>query len=75
MNDTQTRPIQQTHSLQVKGMSCGHCVKAVTKAIHAQDPQAVVTAELARGRLTVQTLLDREAVAAAIDEEGYEVQG
>lgn len=69
MNDT------QTHSLQVKGMSCGHCVKAVTKAIQARDPKAAVAVDLDQARLTVQTLLSREAVAAAIDEEGYEVQG
>lgn len=65
----------QTHALQVRGMSCGHCVKAVTKALQARDPHAAVAVDLDQGRLTVRTLLGREAVAAAIDEEGYEVQG
>jgi copper chaperone len=65
----------RTHELQVKGMSCQHCVKAVTKAIRLQDPQASVAIELAEGLVKVQTTLSREATATAISEEGYEVQG
>jgi len=65
----------QNHELQVKGMSCQHCVKAVTKAIQAQDPQATVAIELPQGLVKVQTTLSREATATAISDEGYEVQG
>lgn len=63
-----------THQLQVKGMSCQHCVKAVTKAIQAQDPAATVSVELPQGQVTVQTVLSREATAQAISDEGYDVQ-
>jgi copper chaperone len=63
-----------THELQVKGMSCQHCVKAVTKAIQAQDAQAEVMIDLPSAKVTVNTSLSREATAAAISEEGYEVQ-
>lgn len=63
-----------THELIVKGMSCQHCVKAVTQALQAQDAQAQVRVELSSGQVTVQTQLSREATAAAIAEEGYEVQ-
>jgi copper chaperone len=63
-----------THELQVKGMSCQHCVKAVTKAIQAQDAQALVVIDLPTAKVTVNTTLSREAAAAAISEEGYEVQ-
>lgn len=63
-----------THELIVKGMSCQHCVKAVTQALQAQDAQAQVQVELSSGQVTVQTQLSREATAAAIAEEGYEVQ-
>ena len=31
----------------VEGMTCGHCVKAVTQAIKSQDPAAEVTVDLA----------------------------
>ena len=64
----------QTHQLQVKGMSCQHCVKAVTKAIQLQDALASVTVELPQGQVVVQSTLSRAAVAQAITEEGYEVQ-
>lgn len=63
-----------THELHVKGMSCQHCVKAVTKAVQAQDPQATITVDLPQGLVRVQTALSREATAHAIAEEGYEVQ-
>lgn len=63
-----------THELHVKGMTCQHCVKAVTKAIQALDPAASVTIELPQGSVKVQTILTRDATAQAISEEGYDVQ-
>ena len=62
-----------SHQLQVKGMSCQHCVKGVTLAIQALDPQAQVQVDLPNGQVQVQTHLPREAVAAAVTDEGYEV--
>lgn len=64
----------QQHELQVKGMSCQHCVKGVTRAIQERDPQAEVAVDLASGRVQARTALPREAVAQAISDEGYEVQ-
>lgn len=63
-----------SHQLQVKGMSCQHCVKAVTKAIQSLDAGATVTVDLPQGTVTVLTTLSRDATAQAISEEGYEVQ-
>lgn len=63
-----------SHQLQVKGMSCQHCVKAVIKAIQALDAAATVSVDLPQGMVTVQTTLNRDATAQAITEEGYEVQ-
>jgi copper chaperone len=57
----------------VQGMTCGHCEKAVTTAIKILDPQAQVTIDRAQNRVEVTTDQPREAVAAAIQEEGYEV--
>jgi copper chaperone len=62
------------HQLQVQGMSCQHCVKAVRKAIQALDAGASVAVELPQGTVTVQTTLSREATAKAISDEGYTVQ-
>ncbi len=59
------------HTLSVQGMTCGHCVRAVTQAIQAQDPQAQVDVSLAEGRVQVQSQLDAATLARLIEEEGY----
>ena len=57
----------------VQGMTCGHCEKAVTTAIRQLDSQADVQIDRAQNRVEVRTEQPREAVAAAIREEGYTV--
>jgi copper chaperone len=57
----------------VKGMTCGHCEKAVTQAVQAVDPQARISIDRPSGKVEVQTSEAREAIARAIAEEGYEV--
>ncbi|AMO78534.1 copper chaperone [Pseudomonas citronellolis] len=56
----------------VKGMSCGHCVRAITQAIQARDGAAEVQVDLAGGEVRVASRLAAEEVLAAIREEGYE---
>ena len=60
-------------SFNVQGMSCGHCVNAVTNAVKSLDPQAQVQVDLAEGQVDVQSQQDRQAIARAIEEEGYKV--
>ncbi|MCD6076832.1 MAG: copper chaperone [Ramlibacter sp.] len=60
-------------SFDVQGMSCGHCVKAVTEAVRSLDPQAEVQVDLAKGKVQVQSQQDHAAIARAIEEEGYKV--
>jgi copper chaperone len=60
-------------SFQVQGMSCNHCVGAVTQAVKALDPQAEVNIDLASGKVDVQSGQDRGAIVQAIEEEGYKV--
>jgi copper chaperone len=55
----------------IPAMSCGHCVKAVTEAVHEVDPQAAVQVDLASKQVTVQTAAARDAVVAALAEAGY----
>lgn len=58
---------------QVQGMTCGHCVKAVTQAVQSVDPQAKVQVDLAGGRVQVDSQQDAAVIARAIEEEGYKV--
>ena len=57
----------------VAGMTCGHCEKAVTRAIKQADPQAAVAIDRAANRVDVQSEQPRELLARAIAEEGYAV--
>lgn len=62
-----------THVLNVQGMTCGHCEKAVTTAIRQLDPAAEVRIDRSQNRVEVDTAQAREALAEAIREEGYTV--
>ena len=57
----------------VSGMTCGHCEKAVTRAVKQIDPQAQVSIDRSQGRVDVVSTQPREAIARAIVEEGYAV--
>jgi len=59
--------------LNVRGMTCQHCVKAVTEALAAvPGVRRVVSVELAAGRALVEGEVDPEALVAAVREAGYE---
>lgn len=58
----------------VQGMSCGHCVKAITQALQARDPAASVRVDLGAREVGVESSLSTEEVLAAITEEGYEAK-
>jgi copper chaperone len=57
----------------VEGMTCGHCEKAVTKALLALDAQAKVVIDRAQNKVQVASDKTREALAQAIADEGYRV--
>jgi len=58
----------------VQGMSCGHCVKAITQAVQAKDPVADVQVDLGAKTVRVQSSLPVDTLVAVIREEGYEVR-
>ncbi|MBV4463462.1 copper chaperone [Pseudomonas sp. F-14 TE3623] len=58
----------------VEGMSCGHCVKAITQALQTKDPAASVRIDLAAKEVGVESALTADQVIAAISEEGYDVK-
>ena len=64
----------RTIALSVEGMTCQHCVRAVTEAIRAKDQAAQVQVDLAAGIVRAETSLPREAVVAAVTEEGYRIR-
>jgi len=57
----------------VQGMSCGHCVKAVTQAVQLLDNTAVVSVELDSGKVVISSGVSRERLVEAIRDEGYAV--
>lgn len=64
----------------VSGMSCNHCVHAVTQEVSALDGVTEVTIELkpeAESLVTVTSNdpLVEDVVRAAVDEAGYELTG
>ncbi|MGN4049075.1 cation transporter [Pseudomonas sp. SM4] len=58
----------------VQGMSCGHCVKAITSAVQARDPAASVRVDLAAKEVGVESALSAEQVIEVISDEGYAVK-
>ena len=64
-----------TATYTVTGMTCGHCVNAVTTELSGIEGVTDVNVDLETGRATVTSdePLDRGAVAAAVDEAGYEL--
>lgn len=59
----------------VTGMTCGHCEKAVTRAVKQLDPQAIITIDRPANRVQVHSNQPRQALSQAIAEEGYAVAG
>jgi copper chaperone CopZ len=59
--------------LRVVGMTCGHCVAAVTGELSALAGVRDVEVDLATGRVAVRSEapLDPGALADAVDEAGY----
>ncbi len=67
-----------TQKYLVRGMTCQHCVAAVTKEVGGLPGVEAVDIELvAEGvstlTLSAKTAVGDDAVAAAVDEAGYEV--
>ena len=59
--------------LEVRGMSCEHCVAAITSAITALPRVTGVDVDVAGAVVRVYGAPDAAAVAAAIEDAGYAV--
>jgi copper chaperone CopZ len=67
-----------TTTLHVSGLTCGHCVNAVTSELTALDGVEAVTVDLVAGGtssvvVTSTRELTAEEVRVAVDEAGYEL--
>ena len=62
-------------SIKIKGMSCQHCVMAVTKALQEIDGVKDVRVDLERGEAAFneEKPVDPEIIRAHIEKAGYEV--
>ncbi len=62
------------HSYFVSGMTCAHCVNAVSEEVGAIDGVDAVLVDLESGRVLVTgTGYTDEQIEAAVDEAGYEL--
>ena len=66
-----------TSTYTVTGMTCGHCVSAVSEEVGGLPGVTEVAVDLPTGAVTVTSdaPLDDAAVAAAVEEAGYELAG
>jgi copper chaperone CopZ len=62
-------------TINVSGMTCGHCVSAVTMELSLLPSVTEVDVDLESGQVTISSdaALDQAQLATAIDEAGYEL--
>lgn len=58
-------------TLSVPGMSCGHCVKAITEAVREVDTAATVSTDLATRTVRIETLAESAKILKSLDDAGY----
>ena len=65
--------MNQTSTWTVSGMTCSHCVASVTEELLEVEGVEAVDVELDTGLVTVTSAgpLERDVVAATVDEAGY----
>ncbi|WP_416828437.1 copper chaperone CopZ [Ectobacillus polymachus] len=64
-------------TLQVEGMSCGHCKMAVTNALKELDGVANVDVHLEQGTVDIgydEAKVSLDKMKEAIEEQGYDVK-
>jgi copper chaperone len=64
-------------TIKIQGMSCEHCVKAVTRALSAIDGITDVKVSLEKNEAVFESSgnVDMETIKKAVEEEGYKVVG
>lgn len=57
--------------LTLPSMTCGHCIKIVTRTVQQVDPAATVEIDLPTHRVRIDSAHDAPAFVAALADEGY----
>jgi copper chaperone len=57
--------------LKLPTMTCGHCVRTVTKTVQAVDADAKLEIDLPTQRVRVESRRDRQEFVKALSDEGY----
>ncbi|MFY2764825.1 heavy-metal-associated domain-containing protein [Arenimonas sp. MALMAid1274] len=60
--------------LSVENMTCGHCVRTITRVLQSIDPQARVEVDLAAATVTIEGRIDPAQAIAVLTAEGYPAQ-
>ena len=63
-----------TTELKISGMSCQHCVRAVTQAIEAVVGVETVAVDLTSGQARVTGQADLQALVSAVTAAGYDAE-
>jgi copper chaperone len=61
------------YELQVEGMTCGGCVRSVTKSVQTVDSDAKVDVDLASKKVRIDSQASLDSVKSAISDAGYPV--
>ena len=67
--------VMQTTRLNVEGMSCGACVRHVTRALESITGVVLIQVDLQKNEATVEHLVDQvdeNSLVAAINDAGYQ---
>lgn len=57
---------------QLPDMTCGHCASRVAQALKLNDPACQVSVDLKAQKVQVQSTDDRQSLADALTEAGYQ---
>ncbi|HBG31760.1 MAG TPA: heavy metal-binding protein [Gammaproteobacteria bacterium] len=60
--------------LKIDGMTCGHCVKAISSALEQIPGVRAVRVDLERGQAEIDGSAELAQLIEAVREEGYDVQ-
>jgi len=63
-----------TRILTITGMSCGHCLNAVNKALAKVENIEVVSVQIGRAEIRAEAPTLVEAAKTAIEDAGYHVE-
>jgi copper chaperone len=64
----------KTIDLQIEGMSCGHCVRAVQQALAAVEGVEGADVEVGRAKVRAKEGVEKTSLARAIEDAGYSVR-